>query len=166
MSDSLDVFNKRMTTGNSPLNTPPTNAAESIAQSFIDARLPHPTPAGGGSIAFGRRPGAVLLLIGILLFAGGSYGLDHWREGAAIGAMALLILSGFLLLIGGGGLAVACMKDLGDRTHRRRVLIAIALGIGTWWILPAYSPLSLFLPNALTALAVFAAVMLVRKPQG
>ena len=164
MSDSLDDFNQRMTTGNSPLATPPANAAETIAQSFIDARLPHPIPVDGGSIDFGRRPSAILLLIGIVLFAAGSYGLDHLKEGAAIGAIALLILSGFLLLIGGGGLAIATIKNLAGRQGRRHTVIAVAIGLGTWWLLPAYAPLSLFLPNALTALGLFAAVMLARKP--
>lgn len=54
-----------------------------------------------------------MLLIGVVLFSGGAYALEN-KECAAIMGIVALIVSAFLLLIGGRGLAVACLKRLGS----------------------------------------------------
>lgn len=161
MGNELDDFNRRMTNGNTPLSTPPSNAAESLAQSFIDARLPHPVSVGGGSIDFGIRPSAVLLLAGIALFTGGSYALDHLREGAALGAIAVLLISGFLILIGGGGLVIGCIKNLGHTRGRRAVLVAIIGGLIAWWLSARSLFIATLLPSSLAGIAITALILLV-----
>jgi len=86
MGDPLSDFNRRMTAGSASWTQGlPKNLAESTAQSFIDSQeRGRQVVLGGGSIDFGTRRCAVILLIGVALFSGGAYGLEHLTEGAAI----------------------------------------------------------------------------------
>lgn len=83
MSD-LDDFNRRMTAGSSSwMQGPPTHAAESAAQSLLDAPS-RSTSVGGSSIDFSVRISAIIILIGIALFVVGTYLADHFREAKAM----------------------------------------------------------------------------------
>jgi|GEM_PF-2433062 len=136
MSNPLDDFNRRMSAGDASWQQgPPTNAAESAAQSFIDAR-PRGSAAGGGSIDFGVRISAVILLVGIVLFAAGSHITDHYREATAMTGLLVVIVSGFLLLIGGGGLVVGCIKGLGSAGGWRSLLLSVVAALAAWWLAP------------------------------
>lgn len=131
----LDDFNRRMTAGSSSwVQGPPTNAAESAAQSFIDQRSAGTT--GGGSIDFGARVSAVLLLVGIALFALGTYIADNFREGAAMTGLLVVIVSGFVMLVGGGGLVVGCFKSLGSAGGWRSLILAALAALAAWWLSP------------------------------
>ncbi len=160
MSEPLDDFNRRMTAGNSSWTMgPPTNSAESAAQSMLDTQQRLAGPTGGGSIAFGMRPGAVLLLIGILLFAVGNYAVENLREGKALAGIFVLVLSGGVILVGGGGLAVACIKALGSSHGRRALLFAAVGGSGAWWLLPLVGFFGVTAPRILATAGVVAVVL-------
>jgi hypothetical protein len=137
MSDPLDDFNRRMTAGGSSWTMGPArNVAESAAQSFLDAQQRPATSKGGGSIDFGARTGALLLLLGLLLFPAGGYMLEHTKEASAMTGVLVLLVSGFLLLIGGGGLAVALIQELGTASGVRILLLAVAAGAVMYWLTP------------------------------
>lgn len=161
MSDPLDDFNRRTTAGSgSWMMGPPRNAAESAAQSFIDARGRRGTAAGGGSIDFGVKTGAVMLLIGIALFLGGAYALENMQGGAAMLGVVVLIVSGFLILIGGGGLAIACLKELGSARGWLSLSLAALAGLAGWWFSPwLWSVFGLPVPQGLAALAAAGVVL-------
>jgi len=126
---SLDDFNRRMTAGSSSwMNGPPTNAAESAAQAYVDAQSRR-AAAGGGSVDFGVRISAIILLVGISLFAVGAYISDHFRGAMAMTGLLVVLISGFLLLVG-GGLFVGCIKDLGAASGRRGLLFAALAALG------------------------------------
>jgi hypothetical protein len=162
MSDPLDDFNRRMTAGDAAwVQGPPKNGAESAAQSFIDAQASvGRTPVGGGSIDFGTRVSAIILLVGVVLFAGGAYALDNLREGAAMAGIVVLIVSGFLLLIGGGGLAIACVRQLGSARGWRNLLLAVFAALAAWWFSPWLWMMSnALIPRELLPLAAAALVL-------
>lgn len=139
MSDPLDDFNKCMTVGSSSwMMGAPKNTAESAAQSLIDAQQPRTQTAGGGSIDFGIKPCAIILLSGIAFYTVGSYLIDNFREATAMTGLLILIISGFSLLIGGGGLVVGCLKSLGSaglaqsafsHTDRSAGMVAITVAL-------------------------------------
>ena len=158
MSNPLDDFNRRMPAGSSSwMQGPPTNAAESAAQSYIDAQ-PR-TAAGGGSIDFGVRVSAIILLVGIALFAVGGYTADNFREGAAMTGLLVVIVSGFLLLVGGGGLVVGCIKGLGSAGGWRSLLFAVLAALAAWWLSPWLWMISgALVPKGLMPLAAAALV--------
>lgn len=165
MSDPLGDFNRRMAAGSTSWTQgPPQNAAESAAQSLIDARQPRGDSVGGGSIDFGGRICAIILIVGLLLFGVGAVVLERLREGAAILAILGLIVSGFLILIGGGGLAVAIIKELAGgsvlRTSagKRRLGVAMLAGLAAWWLAPWLWMLGLRPPGALLGVIVAALV--------
>lgn len=162
MGDRLDDFNRRITAGRSSWRQgPPTNAAESAAQPFIDSQEQGRAAAGGGSIDFGARPCAIILLIGVILFAGGAYALENMKEGAAIMGIVVLILSAFLLLIGGGGLAVACLKGLGSARGWLTLALAAVASFAAWSFSPWLWSVGLALPRGLTAIGALALTFLV-----
>jgi len=154
---NLDDFNRRMTLGN--MLGPPRNAAESAAQSFIDARQPQGA-TGGGSIDFGTRPCAIMLLIGIALFGGGAYALGNMKDGAGMMGIAVLIVSGFLMLIGGGGLAIACIKGLASARGWLSLGLAVLAGSAAWWFSPWLWFVGLAVPKGLAALTAAAVVLM------
>lgn len=158
MSNPLDDFNRRMTAGSgSWLQGPPTNAAESAAQSYIDAQ-PR-TAAGGGSIDFGVRVSAIILLVGIALFAVGTYIADNFRETTAMTGLLVVIVSGFVLLVGGGGLVVGCIKGLGSAGGWRSLLFAALAALAAWWLSPWLWMMSgALVPKGLMPLAAAALV--------
>jgi hypothetical protein len=161
MSEPLDDFNRRTTAGSgSWMMGPAKNAAESAAQSFIDAQQRGSgTATGGGSIDFGAKICAVMVLIGIALFSGGAHALENMKEGGAIMGIVVLIVSGFLILIGGGGLAVACFKGLGSARGWISLLLAALAGLAAWWFSPWLWFIGLSLPQGLAALAAVALVL-------
>ncbi len=165
MGNPQDDFNRRVTAGRAAWALgPPKNAAESAAQSVLDAQASAPA-VGGGSIDFGATVSAAILLVGIALFAGGSYALDNLREGGAILAIVILLVSAFAMLVGVGGLAVACIRGLGSAGGRWSLLLATVAGLAAWWgaeswfIAPA-------MPRPLIALAVAAIVFVVMGRRG
>lgn len=162
MSD-LDDFNRRMTAGSSSwMQGPPTHAAESAAQSLIDAQS-RSTSVGGGSIDFGVRISAIIILVGIALFVVGTYLADHFREGAAITGVLVAFVSGFVLLIGSGGLVVSCIKGLGSASGWRSLLFAAFAALATWWLSPWLWIMSgALVPRGLMPLAAAALVFAVR----
>jgi len=165
MGEPLDDFNRRTAAGRgSWAMGPPKNAAESAAQSMLDAQQSNP-PAGGGSIDFGVVVSAIILLIGIALFAGGSYALDNLREGGAIMGILVLIVSGFAMLIGGGGLAVAGIKGLGSTGGRLTLILAVASGLAVWWLASRWFIVPT-MPRPLIGLAAAALVFLVMGRRG
>lgn len=166
MSDPLNDFNRRTTAGNAAwMQGPPQNTAESAAQSFLDAQQPRGGSVGGGSIDFGARICAIILLAGIVLFAVGGLALENLREGPAMMAIVGLVVSGFLILVGGGGLVVALIKELADGfgSAARRLLVAGLAGLAGWWMTPWVWMLGLPLPGALVAVAAAALVFAVMK---
>lgn len=136
MSDPLDDFNRRMSAGRGAwILGPPKNAAESSAQSLLDGQERGPA-VGGGSIDFGVRISAVIVLFGIALFAVGTYLADNFREAMAMTGLLVVIVSGGLLLIGGGGLVVGCIKTLGTSRGRFGLLLALLAALAAWWLSP------------------------------
>ncbi|PWS36623.1 hypothetical protein DFH01_15910 [Falsiroseomonas bella] len=159
MSKPLDDFNRRMTHGDAL--GPATNAAESAAQPYLDAQRRSTAPTGGGSIEFGTTISGILLLVGIVLFAGGAYALETLKEGAALMGIAVLILSGGLILVGGGGLAVSCFRALGSVRGIRDLGLATIAGLLAWWFAPWFGFVALLLPHGLLALGAAALVLVV-----
>jgi hypothetical protein len=159
MSNPLDDFNRRMTHGDAL--GPPTNAAESAAQSYLDAQRRSVPPTGGGSIDFGTTTSGIVLLVGIVLFAGGAYALESLKEGGALMGIAILILSGCLILVGGGGLAVSCFRNLGSARGIRDLGLAAMAGVLAWWFAPWLGAVALLLPHGLLALGAAALALVV-----
>ena len=140
---------------------PPKTLGASVAQSFIDNQeRGRRVASGGGSIDFGARPCAVILLIGVALFSGGAYGLEPLKEGAAIMGILALIVSAFLLLIGGGGLAVACFKGLGSVRGWLNLALAALVAFAAWSFSPWLWSIGLTMPKGLVALAAVAFLFL------
>jgi len=138
MSNPLDDFNRRMTYGDSL--GPPKNAAESAAQSFIDAQKRNSLPVGGGSIDFGAKTSAAMLVTGIALFYFGVYLVENFQEGPAMMGIIASLIGGFMTLIGGGGLVVAGIKNIGNVANllgTQNLLFAAAAGLTAYWISPA-----------------------------
>lgn len=162
MGDPLNDYNRRMTAGSgSWTQGPPKNLAESTAQSFIDSQeRGRGVASGGSSIDFGTRPCAIVLLIGVVLFSGGAYALENMKEGAAIMGIVTLIMSAFLLLIGGGGLAVACFKGLGSARGWLNLALATLAAFAAWSFSPWLWSIGLTMPKGLVALAAVAFVFL------
>lgn len=158
MGSPLDDFNRRTTAGSGSWRQgPPTNAAESAAQSLIDQRSAGTT--GGGSIDFGVRVSAIILLVGIALFAVGTYITENFREGAAMTGILVVIVSGFVLLVGGGGLVVGCIKGLGSAGGWRSLIFAALAALAAWWLSPWLWMMSAALvPKGLMPLAAAALV--------
>lgn len=166
MNSPLDDFNRRTTAGNGSWTMgPPTNAAESAAQSMIDAQQRGAGPTGGGSIDFGVRPCAVLLLIGLALFAGGNYAVENLQEGKALMGIAVLILSGFLILIGGGGLVVGVIKTLGSARGWGSLILAAGVGLIAWWLSPMLWSIGLTAPRFLIVPALVAVMLFISGKQ-
>jgi hypothetical protein len=171
MNDPVDDFNNRITSGKASwMKGPSTNAAHSVAQSFLDARQENSPPAGGGSIDFGTPISSVILLTGIAFYAFGAYALDNMQQGNAILAVLALIISGFMILIGGAGIVIASFKELGTGRGWFKLAAAIIAGLATWWFYPwlAYTVYrlcgtALLPPNLEVAggLAVMALVLMV-----
>lgn len=135
MSNPLDDFNRRMTAGSASWTQgPPKNAAESAAESYIDAQARG--TAGGGGIDFGVRASAVIVLVGVALFAVGTYVVDHFREATAMTGLVVVIVSGFALLVGGGGLVLGCLKGLDTAGGWRGLLLAALAALAAWWLSP------------------------------
>lgn len=129
---NLDDFNRRTTAGSgSWVQGPPTSAAESAAQSFIDQRSPGTT--GGGGIDFGVRVSAVILLAGIGLFALGNYMADRFYESTAMTGLLIVIISGFVMLIGTGGVVVGCIRGLGSARGWLNLILAALAAAAAWW---------------------------------
>ncbi len=166
MSEPLDDFNRRMTAGSAAwMQGPPRNAAESAAQAMIDARAPAPA-GGGGSIDFGARTGAVLLLAGAALFAGGGWLVDNTREGAAMLGILLLIVSAFAMLVGVGAAAVDALRGLGSARGILSVALAGVAAVAGWWgPLRLYWATGLDMPAAILAAAAAAVVFVVFPPR-
>ncbi len=163
-NDPLEDFNRRTTAGSgSWMQGPPTNAAESTAQTFIDQRGAGKT--GGGSIDFGVRISAIIVLLGVLLFAGGAHIADNFHEAAAMTGLLVVLVSGFLLLVGVGGLVVGIIKDMGSANGWRNLLIAALAALVTWWFSPwLWMMSSAVLPKGLMPVAA-AALVFVFAPQ-
>lgn len=160
MSNPLEDFNRRMTAGSGAwMQGPPTNGAESAAQSYIDAQQRDMGTAGRGSIDFGVRVSAIILLVGIALFAMGTYIADNFREGTAMTGLLVVIVSGFVMLIGGGGLVVGCIKGLGSAGGWRSLLLAVLAALAAWWLSPWLWMMSgALVPKGLMPLAAAALV--------
>jgi len=129
MSDPLDDFNRRLTRGD--MAGPPTNAAESAAQAFLEARKAPPGATGGGSIDFGSRIGTLLVGIAGLLLLGGGWLVENSQEGKALAGILLLLLGAMLLLVGTGALLVASIRKAASAP----LAVALALvsaAIATW----------------------------------
>lgn len=156
----LGDFNRRMTAGSgSWVQGPPTNAAESAAQSFIDQQSASAT--GGGSIDFGVRVSAAIVLVGVGLFAVGTYIADNFREAMAMSGLLVVIVSGFAMLIGGGGLVVGCIKGLGSAGGWRSLIVAALAALAAWWLSPWLWMMSFALvPKGLMPLVAAALVFL------
>lgn len=137
MSNPLDDFNRRLARGD--MDGPATNAAESAAQSFLDARRPAPSPVGGGSIDFGGVAGVLLLAAGLVLFLAGAWLLENSQGGKALTGLALLIVSAMLVLVGAGSLLVAIIRRAGGVAKalgaRNLLFLGLALLAG-WWAAP------------------------------
>lgn len=166
MSDPLDDFNRRMTAGSgSWMQGPPTNAAESAAQSFIDQRGASTT--GGGSIDFGVRVSAIVLLVGIALFVVGTYITENFSEGTAMTGLLVVIISGFAMLAGGGGLVVGCIKGLGSAGGWRGLLLAALAALVAWWLSPwLWMASSALMPKGLIPLTAAALVFVFTARRG
>lgn len=158
----LDDFNRRTTAGRgSWTQGAPTSAAESAAQSFIDQR--DAAPKGGGSIDFGVRVSAVIFLVGAVLFVAGTYVADTFREATAMTGLLVVVIGGFAMLIGAGGLVVGCVKRLGSAGGWRNLAFAALAALFAWWFSPwlwmmssALMPQGLIPPTA--AACVFAVI--------
>lgn len=159
MSDPLNDFNRRMSAGRGAwMQGPPKNAAESSAQSLLDVQE-HGPAAGGGSIDFGVRVSSVIILLGIALFAVGTYLADNFREAMAMTGLLVVIVSGGLLLIGCGGLVVGCIRSLGTAAGRLSLILAVVAALAVWWFSPWLWMMSFALvPQGLMPLAAAAAV--------
>lgn len=166
MSEPLDDFNRRMSGGDASwMQGPATNAAESAGQSFADARSRLAVP-GGGSIDFGARISAVILLVGIALFGLGAYVVDHMTGGAAMTGILVLIVSGFFMLIGGGGLAVDSIRSLGSPRCYRRLFLAALAGFAAWYFSSWLWMATLaFVPKGLIPVAAVALVFVFMPPR-
>lgn len=162
MTDPLDDFNRRVTAGRGAwAQGPATNAAESAAQSLIDAQE-RAAATGGGSIDFGVRVSALVLLAGIALFAAGTYVADNFREATAMNGLLLVIIGGFVMLVGVGGLVVGCIKGLGSAGGWRNLLLAAIAALSAWWLAPWIWALSgALLPRELIPLVAAALVFLI-----
>lgn len=161
MSD-MDDFNRRMTAGSSSwMQGPPTHAAESAAQSLIDAQA-RSTSVGGGSIDFGVRISAIIVLIGIALFVVGTYLADHFREAKAMTGLLIVLLGGFALILGGGGLVMGCIKGLGSARGWRSLAFAILASLAAWLLSPWVWMMSgALVPRSFIPLAAVALVFVV-----
>ncbi len=161
MSD-LDDFNRRMTAGSSSwMQGPPTHAAESAAQSLIDAQS-HSTSVGGGSIDFGVRISAIIVLIGIALFVVGTYLADHFREAKAMTGLLIVLIGSFALILGSGGLVMGCIKGLGSVSGWRSLAFAILAAFAAWWLSPWLWMMSgALVPKSFIPLAAVALVFVV-----
>lgn len=129
MSDPLDDFNRRLTRGD--MDGPPTNAAESAAQTFLEGRRSPPGAVGGGSIDFGGRIGTILIGIAGLLLLGGGWLVENSQEGKALAGILLLLLGAMLMLVGTGALLVASIRKAASAP----LAVALALvsaAIATW----------------------------------
>lgn len=138
MSNPLDDFNRRMTYGDSL--GPAKNAAESAAQSFIDIQKRNSFSVGGGSIDFGAKISTVILATGIALFYFGVYLVENFQESPAMMGIIASLIGGFVILIGGGGLVVAGIKNIGNVASllgTKNLLFAAAVGFIAYWISPA-----------------------------
>lgn len=164
MSEPLDDFNRRMTAGRGAWTEgPPKNAAEAAAQSFIDAQPAGAAP-GGGSIDFGTRVSAVVLLVGVALFVAGTYVSENFREATAMTGLLIVIVGGFALLVGVGGLVVGCIRGLGSAQGRLSLLLAVVAALAAWWLSPWLWLMSAALvPKALIPVAAAALVFAARR---
>ncbi|WP_295048282.1 hypothetical protein [uncultured Paracoccus sp.] len=160
MSDPLDDFNRRMTAGRAAWTQgPPKSAADSAAQSILDAQDRGTAASGGGSIDFGVRVCAVILLIGIALFVAGGYVADSFREATAMTGLLVVIFGGLAMLVGGGGLVVGCIKGLGSAGGWRNLILAALAALAAWWLSPWLWMMSAALmPKTLMPLAAAALV--------
>jgi hypothetical protein len=155
MSD-LDDFNRRMTFGN--MLGPPRNAAESAAQSFIDARQPQGTTGGGGGgIDLGPhsiKPLACVVVAGIVLLGGGAYASGHFADGAAIMGLIAAVIGGLMLMVGGVLLTMVSIGAVVASAKPRQLALCGAAAVAGWWLSPW---LGLFIgfavPQTLAALA-------------
>ncbi|MHB2170174.1 hypothetical protein [Alsobacter sp. R-9] len=133
MTSPLDDFNKRTTAGGgSWIQGPPTNVAESAAEAFIESQRRSNT-VGGGSIDFGVPASAFILLIGVALFVLGTYVSDNFREAKAMTGLLLVIVSGFMMLVGVGGVVVGCIKNLTTTSGWRCLFFAALAAFAAWW---------------------------------
>lgn len=164
MSNPLDDFNRRMTAGRgSWMQGPATNPAESAADALIDAQPRATGSVGGGSIDFGVRVSAIIVLVGIALFAVGAYMADNFREAMAMTGLLVVIVSGFLLLIGGGGLVVGCCSGLRSKGGWLSLLLAALAALVAWWLSPWLWMMSAALaPRELLPVAAAALVFALR----
>ena len=160
MSSPLDDFNRRMTAGRAAWTQgPPKNAAESAAQSILDAQERGTTASGGGSIDFGVRVSAVILLVGIALFVAGSYIADNFHEITAMTGLLVALVGGFVMLVGVGGLVVGCIKGLGSARGWLGLLLAALAALAAWWLSPwLWMASSALVPKGLMPLAAAALV--------
>lgn len=137
MSEPLDDFNRRMTRGDTL--GPPTNAAESAAQSFLDAQRRNAPPVGGGSIDFGAKAGVALLLGGFALFFFAANLVDKAQGGTALVGLVLALVSGILILFGGGALLVSTLRGAGNAARllgMRSLLLAGTSLLIAWLAAP------------------------------
>lgn len=165
MSNPLDDFNRRMTAGGGAwMQGPPTNPAEAAADSFVDdAQQRGAGSVGAGSIDFGVRVCAIILLVGIALFAVGAYIADNFREAVAMTGLLVVIVSGFLLLIGGGGLVVGCIRGLRSKNGWLSLLLATLAALVAWWLSPwLWMMSSALAPKELMPVAAAALVFALR----
>lgn len=164
MSNPLDDFNRRMTAGRgSWMQGPPTNPAEAAADSLIDAQQRGAGSVGGGSIDFGVRVCAIILLVGIALFAVGAYIADNFHEAMAMTGLLVVIVSGFLLLIGGGGLVLGCVRGLHSKGGWLSLLLATLAALVAWWLSPwLWMMSSALAPKELIPVAAAALVFALR----
>lgn len=166
MSNPLDDFNRRMTFGNT--FGPPRNAAESAAQSFLDARQPKGTASGGGGgIDLGPhsiKPLAGMLAGGVLLLLGGIYAMGNLTDGAAMLGFVVILVGGLLTILGGVLLLMVGVGTVLGSTSPRQWLLSIAAAlVAWWWLTPFLWSIGLPLPPVPVALVVAGLTFLLTK---
>lgn len=133
---NLDDFNRRMAAGNASWTLgPATNAAESATKSLTTVPL-RGKVVGGGSIDFGVRASAIILLSGSALFTVGTYVADYLREATAMTGLLVVLIGSFALLLVAGRLVMSCSKGLGSVSGWRSLGFAILAALAAWWLSP------------------------------
>jgi hypothetical protein len=164
MSDPLDEFNRRMTAGQGSWRMgPPTNPAESAAQSLIDAQAREAgQAAGGGGITISLRLSSGILLVGIALFSWCVHATRGFLDTPTAVEMILVVVSGLVLLAGGIGLVGGCLQSLGSAGTWRNIGLAALAAAVTWWMSRWLWMMSYGLvPQGLLPIAAIALVFLV-----